>query len=306
MILAQAPMEDVTDVVFRQIISECAPPDLYFTEFTNIDGMLSKGAPKVIHRLRYTEQQRPIIAQIWGTDPDKFYEAAKIVSGMGFDGIDINMGCPERSIVKKGACSALIGQYEHVTSIIESIRSAAPELPLSIKTRIGIKEIQTEEWIGFLLKQNLDMLTIHARTVAEMSEVPAHWEEVGKVVELRNKLNSPTRILGNGDVESKADAQEKCAQYGCDGVMIGRGIFHNLYVFDGEKDFKTFPKEEKITHLIRHLSLFDETWGSTKNFSIMKKFYKIYISEFDGASDTRAKLMEFTNAVDTLAFLKTL
>src|SRR3990167_3008842 len=141
-ILALAPMEDVTDVVFRQIVAECAPPDLFFTEFTNVDGMLSKGAKAVMHRLQGGSQTRPystinlpyssppstfdsppsqqhipLIAQLWGTNPDNFSAAAKIVADMGFDGIDINMGCPIKSIVKKGACAALIGNYEQVKLI---------------------------------------------------------------------------------------------------------------------------------------------------------------------------------------------
>ena len=318
-ILALAPMEDVTDVVFRQIVAECAPPDLFFTEFTNVDGMLSKGAKAVMHRLRmfspppllYSSapphlpipSSPPLIAQLWGTNPENFAQAAQIVADMGFDGIDVNMGCPIPALVKKGACSALIGNYEQVKLIIDAIHRGAPNLPVSIKTRLGVKTIQTDEWIGFLLKQELDAVIIHARTVTEMSDVPAHWDEIRKAVQLRDSLGSKTVIIGNGDVMSKAEAIEKCSQYRCDGVMIGRGIFHNLYLFGGEKEFKTFSKEDKIAHLIRHISLFDETWGSTKNFATMKKFYKIYISDFDGASDLRVKLMEFTNAKDTLHFL---
>lgn len=301
----QAPMEDVTDMVFRQIIADCAAPDVFFTEFTNIDGMLSVGAKAVIHRLHVAPlRQKPLVAQLWGTNPDKFYEATKLAVKMGFEGIDINMGCPDKSVMKKGACAGLIGNYEQVTAIISATKKAASSLPVSIKTRLGIKTIQTEEWIDFLLSQGLDALTIHGRTVAELSEVPAHWDEIGKAVELRNKLGSPTLIIGNGDVLSYKEAQQKHKEYGVDGIMIGRGIFKNLYVFDKEKDFATFPRKEKLEHLLKHVTLFHETWGATKHFAIMKKFYKIYVSGFDEASQLRMQLMTLTNAQETIEFLK--
>lgn len=303
--LVLAPMEDVTDMVFRQIVANCAAPNVFFTEFTNIDGMLSIGAKAVMHRLQIAPlRQKPLVAQLWGTDPEKFYEATKMVVQMGFEGVDINMGCPDKSVVKKGACSGLIGNYDRTEAIISAVKKAAGSLPVSVKTRLGIREIQTEEWIGFLLSQGLDALTIHGRTVSELSEVPAHWDEIGKAVDMRNKLGSPTLIIGNGDVLSYKEAQQKHAEYGVDGVMIGRGVFKNLYVFDGEKDFTTFSRKDKLEHLLRHVSLFHETWGTTKHYAIMKKFYKIYVSGFDEASELRMQLMTLTNAVDTINFLK--
>lgn len=303
--LVLAPMEDVTDMVFRQIVANCAAPDVFFTEFTNVDGMLSIGAKAVMHRLQVAPlRQKPLVAQLWGTDPEKFYEATKIVVQMGFEGVDINMGCPDKSVVKKGACSGLIGNYNRTEAIIAAVKKAAGPLLVSVKTRLGIREIQTEEWIGFLLSQGLDALTIHGRTVSELSEVPAHWDEIGKAVDMRNKLGSPTLIIGNGDVLSYKEAQQKHAEYGVDGVMIGRGVFKNLYVFDGEKDFTTFSRKDKLEHLLRHVSLFHETWGATKHFAIMKKFYKIYVSGFDEASELRMQLMTLTNAQETIEFLK--
>ncbi len=302
--LVLAPMEDVTDMVFRQIVANCAAPDVFFTEFTNIDGMLSIGAKAVMHRLQIAPlRQKPLVAQLWGTDPEKFYEATQIVARMGFEGVDINMGCPDKSVVKKGACSGLIGNYDRTEAIISAVKKAAGSLPVSVKTRLGIREIQTEEWIGFLLSQGLDALTIHGRTVSELSEVPAHWDEIGKAVDMRNKLGSPTLIIGNGDVLSYKEAQQKHAEYGVDGVMIGRGVFKNLYVFDGEKDFTTFSRKDKLEHLLRHVSLFHETWGTTKHYAIMKKFYKIYVSGFDEASELRMQLMTLTNAQETIEFL---
>lgn len=303
--LVLAPMEDVTDMVFRQIVADCAAPNVFFTEFTNVDGMLSVGAKAVMHRLRVTPlRQTPLVAQLWGTDPEKFAQAIRLVLAAGFEGVDINMGCPDKTVMKKGACAGLIGNVERVGAIIAAVKREAGNMPVSVKTRLGVKTIQTEEWIGFLLSQGLDALTIHGRTVAELSEVPAHWDEIGKAVQLRNKLDSPTLIIGNGDVLSYSEAQQKHKEYGVDGVMIGRGIFKNLYIFDAEKDFTMFSRKEKLEHLLRHITLFHETWGTTKHFAIMKKFYKIYVSGFDEASELRMQLMTFTNAQETIEFLK--
>jgi len=308
-ILIQAPMEDVTDTVFRQIIIRCGKPDVFFTEFTNVEGMCSRGRDKVAKRLIFTSVEHPIVAQIWGNNPKNYFETAKLIKDMGFDGIDINMGCPEKSVVKKGLCAALINNPSLAKEIILATREGAGGLPLSIKTRIGIKNIQTEEWATFLLNLNLDALIIHGRTVAEMSDYPAHWDEIGKVVKLRDSLKLRTLIIGNGDVKDLSDAMEKYEKYKVDGIMIGRGIFDNLWVFNKDINPENIPYEEKLKLLVSHIKLFDKTWGSrslgTKNFSIMKKFYKIYISGMPNASIVRAELMKFQNAKETLEFLKT-
>ncbi|MBI4096471.1 MAG: tRNA-dihydrouridine synthase [Candidatus Levybacteria bacterium] len=305
-ILIQAPMEDVTDTVFRQIIVKCGCPDVFFTEFTNVEGMCSRGRDKVGKRFIYTKIEHPIVAQIWGLDPAKFLETAKLIKLRGFDGIDINMGCPEKSVVKKGACAALINNPQLAKEIIMATREGAGGLPISVKTRIGIKDIQTEKWAGFLLGLNLDALTIHGRTAAEMSDVPNHWDEIEKVVRLRDSLKLKTLIIGNGDVESREDAMEKVKKYGVDGVMIGRGIFNNLWIYNKNIDPAKISYQKKLKLLIEHITLFDKTWGKNKNFSIMKKFYKIYISGMPNASEIRTKLMSFQTAEETLNFLRSL
>ncbi|EKD85283.1 MAG: hypothetical protein ACD_38C00053G0002 [uncultured bacterium] len=303
-IFALAPMDDVTDTVFRQIIADLAAPDLYFTEFTSVDGMVSeKGFEAVSKRLQFTEKERPIIAQIWGSDAEKFFKAAQIVKKMGFDGIDINMGCPEKSVVKRGMCSALINNPELAAKIIETVKKGGG-LPVSVKTRIGFREIQTEEWLGFLLKQDLDALIIHGRTVKEMSKVPAHWDEIGKAVEMRNKINPKTLIIGNGDIESYNEGLEKIKTYGVDGVMIATGIFKNLWIFEKTGKIHDLTLEERLNQLLKHTRLFTETWGETKSFAILKKFFKIYISEFKGASETRAEFMN-TNSLEEVKSLIT-
>jgi len=204
-----APMDDVTDTVFRQIIGDLAAPDLYFTEFTSVDGMVSQaGREAVSRRLIFQESERPIIAQIWGNDPEKFFKAAQMCAEMKFDGIDINMGCPEKSVVKRGMCSGLIHNPQLAAKIIKATKDGADGIPVSVKTRLGMREIEPD-WIKHLLNQDLAALIIHGRTVREMSKVPAHWDEIGKVVQLRNEINPKTVIIGNGDVESYEDGISK-------------------------------------------------------------------------------------------------
>ncbi len=299
-------MEDVTDTVFRQIIIKCGKPDVFFTEFTNVEGMCSRGQDKVGRRLKFTDIERPIVAQIWGNNPKNYLETAKLIRKMGFDGIDINMGCPEKSVVKKGSCGALINNPSLAKEIILATRAGASGLPISIKTRIGVKEIQTEEWLGFLLKMGLDALIVHGRTVAEMSDVPAHWDEIGKAVKIRDSLKKKTLIIGNGDVKSLPDAMEKYEKYKVDGIMVGRAIFDNLWIFNKNVNPAKISYQEKLKLLIEHIELFDKTWSRNKNFSIMKKFYKIYISGMPDAHNVRMELMKFKTAQETLKFLKSL
>jgi nifR3 family TIM-barrel protein len=293
-----APMEDVTDTVFRRIVADCGRPDVFFTEFTNVAGICSDGAMNVGQRLLFTEEERPLVAQIWGMKPEQFKETARKLVEMGFDGIDINMGCPERSVTKQGACSALIKNPTLAAEIIQAVKEGAPDLPLSVKTRIGYSQIQTEEWIGFLLQQNLDALTVHGRTTAEMSKVPAHWDEIGKSVTLRNQISPTTLIIGNGDIESLAQAKEMVEKYQVDGVMIGRGIFKNPWLFNPAIDIENVSIRQRLELLVHHVRLYDEVWGKTKNFQVLKKFFKIYVSNFDGASDLRVKLMETRTATE--------
>ena len=291
--LALAPMEDVTDVVFRQVIEEVAPPDVFFTEFTNIEAILHGE----ISRLK--ANITPTIAQIWGTNPESFYKASQIVSEMGFSGIDINMGCPQRTELKIGACAALIDNHSLTTEIIDAVQHGT-KLPISVKTRIGIKKIQTEDWIGFLLTQKLDALTVHGRTVKEMSSVPAHWDEITKTVSLRDQSKSKTIIIGNGDVKQAQDASYRAQETGVDGMMIGRGVFENPWCFSDHIS----TQEEKINLLKRHLELWQETWGDKKNFSVLKKYFKIYVRDFDGASELRTKLMNSNSISDIISVLR--
>lgn len=294
-IMILAPMEDVTDTVFRQIVNSVGRPDVLFTEFTSTDAMCSPGLKRVSDRLEFSSDERPIVAQIWGTNPDHFKKSAQIISKMGFDGIDINMGCPVRDVTKTGACSALIKTPLLAKAIIEATRKGAPKLPISVKTRIGFNEIDTENWMKFLLDQDLSALTLHFRTAKEMSKVPAHWDEAEKAVAIRDALKVKTLIIGNGDVKSLQEAKEKALQYKLDGIMIGRGIFENVWIFNQDIKIEDITLKDRLELLQKHINLFEKTWGDTKHFALLKKFVKCYINGFPGASELRVNLMETKN-----------
>jgi tRNA-dihydrouridine synthase len=243
-LLVLAPMEDVTDTAFRELVIGISAPDMLhvvFTEFTSTDGLCHpKGRQKVEFRLKVSHSERQllqakgvkIVAQVWGNKPEKFQEAISYINqNHAFDGIDINMGCPVKKVVVHGSCSALIANEPLAAEIIAASREAT-DLPLSVKTRTGIKQADTERWIGFLLEQPLDAITIHGRTQKQQSEGIADWHEIERAVALRDQLAPHIAIIGNGDVESVAEAIEKIRVHRVDGVMIGRGIFKNPWLFD--------------------------------------------------------------------------
>lgn len=288
-----APMDGVTDVVFREIITRVGKPDVLFSEFTNVEALNSAGKKSQIERLKFTESEHPIVAQIWGVDPKNFYKSAIEVSMMGFDGIDINMGCPDRSVLKSGSCAGLIKNRKLAGEIINATIEGSRGLPVSVKTRLGFDDYQTEDWIYFLLGFDLKALSIHARTVRQMSKVAANWDEILKAVKIRDQLKKDTLIIGNGDVENLTEVLEKHKKYGVDGVMIGRGIFKNPWLF--KKEEIDVSVEQRLDTLLMHAKLFTKTWGDTKNFAILKKFFKIYINGFTKASKLRADLMETKN-----------
>lgn len=287
-----APMEDVTDVVFREIMTMLPRPDVFFTEFTNADGLSSRGHDRVVQKLTYTENQRPIVAQIWGMNPETMRKAAEEVKELGFDGIDINMGCPVPAVIKRGAGAGHIGNYEQTKEIIDAVKEGAGEMPVSVKTRLGQTTIIADEWIPFLLKQNLAALTIHGRIAAQMSKGDADWNMIGNAVTMRNEHAPETVLVGNGDIMSYAQVVEKHEAHKVDGVMIGRGVFSNPWIFEKTLTPATHTKQEYIDILLKHIALFDDTWGKNKNFELMKKFFKMYVKDFDDASLMRQQLME--------------
>jgi len=294
-------MADVTDAAFRRIICKYGKPDVIWTEFVSADGLASPGREVLKHDLEYTEGERPIVAQLFSAHPDKMREAAKYVAELGFDGIDINMGCPDRSIEKQGAGAAMMKNKKSARDIIKAVKdgiedalgkSASQRIPVSVKTRVGYNTVQIDEWIPFLLEQDIAALTVHARTRKEMSDVPARWEHVKEVVDIRNKMSVKTKILGNGDVRDIAHGRALIEETGCDGVMLGRAIFGNPWLFSGY--IPTIA--EKLKVMVEHTKLYEELLGGVKNFAIMKKHYKAYVNGFDGAKELRVKLLECENS----------
>lgn len=299
-----APMDDVTDVVFRQVVTKLGKPDVLFTEFTNVDGLESPGREKLLGRFKFESNEHPIVAQIWGKDPDNFRKVAEGVKEMGFDGIDLNMGCPVKGPCNNGTCSALINDPKKAAEIIEATKQGAAGLPVSVKTRLGYSKIQTDEWIPHLLSQGIEVLTIHGRTRKEMSKVPAHWDEIKKVVEIRDKMGVDTLIVGNGDILNYEDGLKRAKESGVDGLMIGRGIFKDLWCFLPEDKKPDLGINEMLDLLLEHAELFIETWGEGKKFYTLRRFFKIYVNGFENAADLRAKLMETNNLEEVEGIIK--
>lgn len=298
-----APMEDVTDTVFRRMVAGFGPPGLFFTEFVSADGLRSKGRRAVGHRFVHTEAEQPLIAQIWGDDPQNFYAVARDLAAGEFGpfvGIDLNMGCPERKIVRRGSCAGLINRPGHALEIIQATQEGAGDLPVSVKTRCGTDTWVTEEWAETLLKQDLAALTIHGRIAREMSHFPARWEEIDKVVALRDRLGKDTVIIGNGDVASYEDGLSKAAEWGVDGVMVGRGIFRNLWFFNPAVDPTAIPLAERLRLLREHVALWRATWGDRKNFEATKKFYGVYFAGVPHSSHLRQELLLLHTPEETL------
>ncbi len=297
--LALAPLDGVTDTVFRQIIASCAKPDVMFTEFVSADGFCSAGRRWVSDALRFTDSEQPLVAQIWGKNPDTMYKATKEIAGMGFAGIDINMGCPVREVMKLGCGAAMIDSPDGARKIISAVKSAAGNFPVGVKTRIGIHDIRTDEWISFVLEQNIDVLTVHGRTAQEMSKVPAHWDEIGKAVKIRDRMGVKTLIVGNGDIADAKEARQKHEQWGVDGVMIGRGVFQSPWAFS-----RTDIAHEDLLRLLeKHIVLFEDVWGTKKNFASLKKFFKMYIKGFHDATSVRERMMKTTTAHEALEII---
>ncbi|MEK7076577.1 MAG: tRNA-dihydrouridine synthase [Patescibacteria group bacterium] len=286
-----APMADVTDSAFRQVVLSCGKPDVFYTEFVSADGLCSeKGSPKLMPHLVFKKNERPIVAQFFGANPENFYKCAQLAVELGFDGIDINMGCPSGKIVKHDSGAGLIRTPELAKAIIRETKRGAGGLPVSVKTRIGYNKIVTEEWVLHLIEAKPAAIIIHGRTSKEMSKVPNHWDEIGKAAALCRKAGIP--VIGNGDIASYSEGLEKSKQFGLDGVMVGRAIFSNPWFFNPSIDPAIKTLAEKIELLKKHIRLFTKLWGTNKNFDTMKKFFKIYISGWEGAKELRAKLMK--------------
>lgn len=291
-----APMEDVTDVVFRHVVSEAGRPDVFFTEFTNTESYCHpEGVHSVRGRLTFTEDEQPIVAHIWGDKPDHFREMSIGMAEMGFKGIDLNMGCPVPNVATKGKGSGLIQRAEIAAEIIQAAKAGG--IPVSVKTRLGYSEIdEWRDWLRHVFEQDIANLSIHLRTRREMSKVDAHWELIGEIKKLRDEIAPDTLLTINGDIPDRKTGLELAEKYGIDGVMIGRGIFHNPYAF--EKEPREHTSEELLGLLRLHLDLFDQyTENEPRQFKPLRRFFKIYVRGIRGASELRHQLMS-TNTTD--------
>ncbi len=319
-----APMEGVTDVVFRQVITEAGRPDVFFTEFTNVSSFASeKGRSNALERLEVAPTDVPIIAQIWGKNPEHFYELAGALEGLGFAGLDINMGCPDRHVNAAGGGAAMIRTPELAVECLRQARKAT-KLPVSVKTRLGYTFVEEfREWLSVILQKQPEALTVHLRTRKEMSKVPAHYELIPAIVQLRDGLAAQTKLIMNGDIKDLAQCEELAQKYpGVDGWMIGRGVFENPYCFTNYR-----PSREDLVKLLQmHLDLFDQrnakiyaqrmkALGSEASeakreavrglaFESLKHYFKIYINGYAGAADLRAKLMQTKNTAEVRAVLE--
>ena len=290
-----APMADVTDAAFRRVITKYGKPDVLWTEFVSADGLASPGREVLKKNLIYSKNEHPIVVQLFSSHPKEMRVASKFVAELGFDGIDINMGCPDKSVEKQGAGAAMMKNMKKACEIIQAVKDGIKDsnkkIPVSVKTRVGYNKNQIEEWIPFLLSQNISVLTIHARTRKELSLVSANWDYVKRVVEIRNEMKVKTLIIGNGDVESLKQGLTLAKETGCDGIMIGRAIFGNPWLFSG----KTPTVKQKLKVMVEHTKLFERVLARHKSFAVMKKHFKAYVNGFDGAKELRVKLMNTNN-----------
>jgi nifR3 family TIM-barrel protein len=331
-----APMADVTDPAFRTLITKYGKPAVMWTEFVSANGLMSPGREVLARDLVFSESERPIVAQLFTANPEIMKGAAKLCAELGFDGIDINMGCPDKTIERQGSGAGMIKTPEIAKEIIAAvklgIKESGKDIPVSVKTRVGYYTPNIKKWIGMLLEQDIAALTVHARTRKDLSKVPAKWEYINEVVALRDKIAPDTIVIGNGDVVSLLDGAQKAQESGADGVMVGRALFGNPWFFDESREVvATLPRrapwilrklpfikkffdtkrkaavssikpitiQERLEVMIEHSKLFEKMLGDIKNFSIMKKHFKAYVTGFDGAKELRIRLMEeATNSAD--------
>lgn len=297
-----APMEDVTDIVFRHVVSEAARPDVFFTEFTNTESFCHpEGIHSVRGRLTFSEDEQPMVAHIWGDKPEQFRETSIQLAKMGFKGIDLNMGCPVANVAKKGKGSGLILRPDVAAEIIQATKAGG--LPVSVKTRLGYYEIdEWKDWLKHVFEQDIANLSIHLRTRKEMSKVDAHWELIEAIKNLRDEIAPNTLLTINGDIPDRKTGLELAEKYGIDGIMIGRGIFHNPFAF--EKEPREHTSKELLNLLRLHLSLFNKyEKDEIRQFKSLRRFFKIYVRGIRGASELRPQLMNTQSIAEARALL---
>lgn len=307
-IMTLAPMADVTDFAYREMLAKYGKPDVTFTEFVSCDGLSNKeGRKNLVKNLVYTDGQCPIVAQIFGANPQTFCETAKLLNKLGFDGIDINMGCPEKSLCQSGGGAALFNTPKLAQELIRQTKCGAGDLPVSIKIRTGYGKEGLMEWLEALIEAKPAVITVHGRTRKEMSKVPADWELMGKTVKKLRKKYAKKDLplfIGNGDIQTLKEAKEKAKKYDLDGIMIGRTTFGNPWFFNKKMDIKDISLKRKLKVMLEHTKLYEKTTGKFRPFDLMKKHFKAYVSGFDGAKDLRIQLMQTKSAKGVEKILK--
>ena len=299
-IFVLAPMANVTDEAFRRLFAKYGKPDVMWTEFVSVEGLLSVGREKLLPDLWKSRKEKPVVAQIFGGKPEQFEIVARQLAQMGFDGIDINMGCPDRGIEKSGGGAAMMKNPKLAQEVVLATRRGAGDVPVSVKTRLGYSKNEMTEWVKYLLEVEPAVITMHLRTRKEMSLVPARWDQMSKLVELVAreipKVGERPLLLGNGDISSMEEARERVKETGADGVMIGRGAFGNPFFFNEKKKMEDLSIKKRLAVMMEHAKLFEKLFKDIKNFDVMKKHFKAYVNGFDGAKELRIKLMEAENA----------
>jgi len=284
-------MDGITDAPFRNIADIYGKPDIIYTEFVSVKGLIL-GKSAIQRMLLRHKTNTTMIAQFFGCEPEYFYQAALVALEKGFDGVDINMGCPDKSVFHRGAGAALIIQPKLAKEIILSVKKAVQNrIPVSVKTRTGYKIPQTKEWISQLLETEPDVICLHARTFAQKYSGRADWEQIGIAADLARPTK--TKIFGNGDIKSRQQALEKIKQYNLAGVLIGRAALGNPWIFKGVVP----TTEERFKVLLEHCEKFRDFFPKS-DFSIMRKHLAWYIKDFPHAAEVRNQLMQVKNIDD--------
>ncbi len=337
-IIGLSPMDGVTDFPFRHITKKYGNPAVIYTEFTSVEGVCH-GAKQLLKDFLYDEIQRPVLAQVYGTTPKFFRQTAVILCEMGFDGIDINMGCPAKNVAHSGAGAALIKTPDLAQEIIQETRAGIQDwvngktskdcpditeeiaqevqerhrllpsqyqerraLPVSVKTRIGYDTPTVEEWISYLLEMEPAAIAIHGRTLKQQYGGSASWEEIGKAADLIHQTN--TLVLGNGDLKSLADAQEKIATYHTDGALLGRITMGNPTIFQNVSDEVSNTNIFAIA--LEHAQLYEQTFQQEEKYTFMpmRKHLGWYIHDIPNAGQIRQEIYRSNSSAEFLQILE--
>ena len=298
-------MDGITDAPFRYITDIYGKPDIIYTEFVSVKGLML-GRPAIERMLLHHKTETFTVAQFFGSEPEYFYQAAQAALEKGFDGIDINMGCPDKSVFNRGGGAGLILQPKLAKEIILTVKKAVRDstkklnikkyIPVSVKTRTGYKNHQTKEWISQLLEAEPDVICLHARTFAQKYSGKADWEQIGIAADLAKPTK--TKIFGNGDIKSREQALERIKEFNLAGVLIGRAALGNPWIFKG-----VIPSTvERFKVLLEHCKKFQEFFPESE-FKIMRKHLAWYIKNFPHAAEVRNELMQVKNIKDVKKIL---